>query len=193
MYYSTAAGALYHEKKIRKLSRYCCPIINGAIIGKDLLDEEVLAFSEQFDLLDDQARFVKMFEKHKRFRYRYVNVPVLLYRLSEKQVTNQSSSFHARIMQDKIKLTGYVLKHEHRPWIRHAARCARLKIVNPEKYQKIWWLIAYYEYLEYFNYKRNFKKLDDLVTRILKTAAQQDMNGYLEEIKKSAEMEINLA
>lgn len=186
-YYSEIQGMFYDEKEIIRRSKFSCPIINGAVIGRALYDEEVLAFSEEFDLLDDQTRFVKMFEKHQNFRYKHQDIPIMLYRISDKQVTNTNNKLHKRIIEDKIKLTDYILKTEKHLSTRIAVRCEKLRVVNPERFEKIWKFVYWGAYKDILFYKRNFSKIDAIAENMMITAKEKDMDAYLVEIHGRAQ------
>ena len=186
LYYSIAACSYYNEKKIIQISKYRCPVLNGFIIGKKLISEEVLRFSEQFDLLDDQARQVRMFELYKDFKYRYANLPILLYRKSDSQVTNNAGVFNTRIIQDKVGLTDYVLKHEWNPFIRIAARYERMRVSDPERFKKLWKFGYIQAYREIILYKLRKKDMDSKISEIMKLTDAQNMQEYVFKIAERA-------
>lgn len=69
-------------------------IVNGTIIGKGIVNEEVVEFSKRCKLLDDQARYLFYFSHFSDIRFEYEDVPVLLYRKSDIQVTNIKGEYH---------------------------------------------------------------------------------------------------
>lgn len=185
-YYSEIQGIFYDEKEIIKRSKFSCPIINGAVIGRKLYDNQVLEFSEQFDLLDDQTRFAKMFEMYQDFRYRYQKTPIMLYRISEMQVTNINNKLHDRIISDKVKLTEYMLKKEKNVFTRNSIKCEEMRITNPNKFERIWRFVYWGAYLDILSYKVNFPKIDAIADEMIKTALDNNMDMYVQEIQSRA-------
>ena len=104
----------FSEKQFVESSRRDSAIINGGFYGRELLDEDVLTFIEKFRLLDDQARYFYMISNNDRIGYDFCNEPILMYRVSEQQVTNKKGKFWKDIVEDKKKLIKYTIREEPR-------------------------------------------------------------------------------
>ena len=186
-YYSIAKSCFLTPSSIIYQSKYSCPILNGFIIGRGLITEEVLKFSEKFDLLDDQARFLKMFEDLKEFSYQYVNQPLLLYRKSKSQITNKAGQFNERIKKDKEKQAEYALSVEKKLIIRNAIKFERMRVVVPDKFEKRWkygYVLGYFELLKY---KLSKRVLIEHIKGVFEILNRNKTQEYIYAIKNAAQ------
>ena len=68
-----------------------CPVAGTAIYRKSLLTEEGFDFILQFRTVNDRARFQKLLTGSRDLKTRYVNRPVILYRVSPTSISNFNS------------------------------------------------------------------------------------------------------
>lgn len=99
-YLNVALQGVYTPKYLKNAIKFGCPILNGAIIRKELLTEEVLKFMEQYVLLDDRPRYYQIFSEHNDIKYYYSSAPILLYRESENSVSNFKSVYKSVLDKD---------------------------------------------------------------------------------------------
>lgn len=187
-YYTYIWAKNYTAEKITQMIKHSCPIINGSLLGKNFyINEEILSFSENYRLLDDRTRFVKAFEVIKDFSYEFSSEPVLLYRLSEKQVTKRSNKLHAFIIEDIDKLAKYTLSCTKNPILRLNIRAEQLKKVHPIFYKaRILWDISMWKRaLLRIMHKRVF---DEFSKEIISYGLAHKVNEYIEEINERANM-----
>lgn len=103
-YLNVALQCIYTEKYLKNAVKLGCPILNGAIIRKELLTEDVLNLMEQYVLLDDRPRYYQIFKENKNIKYFYDNSPILLYRESKHSVSNFKSRYKGILDADMDKL-----------------------------------------------------------------------------------------
>lgn len=65
-----------------------CAVMGTAVYRKELLTGEVLDFILRFRTVNDRACFQKIVDEHEDLRVCYVNRPFILYRISEKSISN---------------------------------------------------------------------------------------------------------
>lgn len=117
-YLNIALQAVYTERYLRSAVKYGCPILNGAIIKRELLTETVLKRMEQFVLLDDRSRYYQIFAENTKIRYGYDNEPILLYRQNEQSVSNMQGKFKI-VLNEDIKHLYYIIAcRERSKWTR---------------------------------------------------------------------------
>lgn len=93
-------------------SRRDSAIVNGGFYSSELLNEDIFAFMEKFQMLDDQARFFYMLANNRKIKYDFCKESILLYRLSDQQVTNKKGRVWKTIIKDKRELIKYTIKAE---------------------------------------------------------------------------------
>lgn len=186
MYRGDCWTAFQNERTIRKKSKIGCPILNGGLIGRSLITENALSFCEQFTLLEDQTLYVKMLERMQKFHYAYSNIPLIVYRHSDGQVTNRNNSTHKVIQEDVEKLTAYLLKQTKSIISRWQIQCACWRTTKPDLYTR---------FLRFcdISYYRNvvvkilfWKKGHQLIESLLKHARESGIDKYILEIKNRA-------
>lgn len=186
-YYNDMIAAFFKETDIRKRSKFSCPITNGGIIGRSFYNEEAYAFSERFVLLDDWTRFVKIFEKARTFKYYYSDEPILLYRLSDLQVTSKHSTARQILDEDVKNISEYVLKEIKNPvtWLR--IQMQKLRVVNPRLYQilKFFNVGACWDYFLYHIVKK--KKISVMIDNMILYGKENFVEDYLREIHRKAD------
>ncbi len=187
LYSDHMRAAFWKEKDIFRRFKFSCPVINGGMFGVRFYDKEFYSFSEQFSLLDDWTRYFKALEKMKDFIYRYSDEPVLLYRLSNGQVTNKQNTHSQTILrQDVRKICAYILKSEKNPFTRMRIRMQRLAETAPNRYKLIRYLNPE-AYWEYFIYRVIYKKkIDAMVDNLFQYGKQHSVEEYLAEMDKRA-------
>lgn len=102
----------FTKEQLLECSRRDSAILNGGFYSSDLLNEDILVFMEKFQLLDDQSRYFYMLASNRKIKYDFCNEPILMYRLSDQQVTNKKGRFWKVIIKDKRKLIKYTMKEE---------------------------------------------------------------------------------
>lgn len=102
----------YTKEQLAESSRRDSAIVNGGFYSSELLNEDILAFTEKFQMLDDQARYFYMLANNENIKYDFCKEPILLYRVSEQQVTNKKGRVWKIIIKDKQKLIKYTIKAE---------------------------------------------------------------------------------
>lgn len=175
-------AAFQDEEDVRKKSKTDCPVLNGGLIGKSLITEDVLLFSEQFTLLEDQAQGVKMLEGKTKFRYEYSNTPLIIYRHSDLQVTNRQNTTYNLIKEDKEKLTSYVINNNKNIIFKWQVLCSRWHVTKPQLYR---YLLRFFDFAFYSAvFKRMFfgKKGMCLVENVLYQIDESDMENYISTI-----------
>lgn len=80
------------------------PILNGAVFGKKLLADNVLAYIASYYTVNDRACFQKIFENNSKLKVTYVNRPLILYRESEGSVSNLKSTARTKHSMEIAKL-----------------------------------------------------------------------------------------
>lgn len=103
-YLNIALQGVYTDRYLKKAIKFGCPILNGAIIRKELLTEKVLMLMEQYVLLDDRPRYYQIFAEHENINCFYDGSPILLYRESENSVSNFNSIHKSILDADLVKL-----------------------------------------------------------------------------------------
>lgn len=78
-------------KILRHSIRLGCSIMGTAVYRKELLTEDVFDFILRFRTVNDRACFQKIVDDHEDIRVCYVNQPFILYRISEKSISNFNS------------------------------------------------------------------------------------------------------
>lgn len=186
MYRGYCWAAFQNERTIRKQTKTGCPISNGGLIGNKLITEEALSFCEKFKLLEDQTLYLKMLEGKQEFHYAYSNIPLIVYRHSDGQVTNRNNSTYKFIKEDVEKLTRYLMKETKSIISKWQIQCACWRTTKPELYVK---------FLRFcdVSYYRNiiikivfWKKGHNLIESLLHNAYESGIDNYILEIKDKA-------
>lgn len=95
----------YHKAR-KKLVLF--PMTPGVIIGKHLLDEQVLSFIDEFDMIEDRAGGIKIYELNESLRIKCYSSPIVLYRRHSHAITEtHQSNVVDRYMEDILKLHRY--------------------------------------------------------------------------------------
>ena len=186
MYRGDCWTAFQNERTIRKQSKTSCPILNGGLIGCSLITEEALLFCEKFTLLEDQTFYVKMLEGKREFHYAYSNIPLIVYRHSDGQVTNRNNSTYKVIKEDIEKLTTYLLKQTKSIISKWQIQCACWRTTKPEVYTRFLRFcdISYYRNVVF---KILFwKKGHKLIESLLKNVHESGIDEYILEIRDKA-------
>ena len=76
---------------LRRSVKLGCPLAGTAIYRKSLLTPEVYEFILRFRTVNDRACFQKIITDNRGIRTRYVNRPVILYRMSDSSLSSFSS------------------------------------------------------------------------------------------------------
>lgn len=76
---------------LRRSIKLGCAVMGTAVYRKELLTEEVFDFILRFRTVNDRACFQKIVDEHEELRVCYVNRPFILYRISEKSISNFNS------------------------------------------------------------------------------------------------------
>ena len=184
-YYSNMTLILKPARKLRGISKYDCPFVNGAYLGKDFhTNENILRFSEDFYLLDDQARYMKLFEEYTDWKYKVSNKPILLYRLSDSQVTKSHGKVYEKILDDKRKLCKYALRTTINPLLRISIRTSYLYMRYPTLNKRIFYLLSPAAIDNKLFSIRNKKKIRYLSRKITEYAKNNNIDEYIQEIIK---------
>lgn len=99
-YRDALAQATYTSEYVNWAVALGCPIQAGASWHKRLNTYEVLSFMEKFKLLDDRPRYYAIWRNNKKIKYRFVNIPLLIYRKNENSVSQLNGMHHGTINQD---------------------------------------------------------------------------------------------
>nr|WP_308624414.1 glycosyltransferase family 2 protein [uncultured Eisenbergiella sp.] len=111
-YIDWMTGYFYTSEQILECSRRDSALINGGFYSSKLLSNEILVFMENFKFLDDQARYFYMLLHNKDIKFDFCCDSILMYRLSDAQVTNRKGRYWKRLIKDKKKLIKYTIKEE---------------------------------------------------------------------------------
>lgn len=130
--------ALYKNKKFKRESKYKCPIVNGSLLDKNIISDEVLDFSTKYHYLDDLVRYGVIFEQNEDIHVSYKNLPVLIYRLSEVQVTCPSGPYRNGCIEDYSNWARYVLSKEKNILIRLRIQGELQSLREPRLKRKFW-------------------------------------------------------
>ena len=186
-YQSMAQIAFYDKAKLKKISYYKCPMLNGSFMSSDLMVEDVLKFSEQYNVLDDQARYIKLFEGADGFDYGYERNAVLIYRLSVSQITRSSGEIRKRLINAKRKLVRYSIKtHCSLANIYHNL-CELCSISNPKIYKMLVRFLDVDNYLFYFQKIRKEKEINLFLDKHLSEERINSINSHVAYIERCSE------
>lgn len=182
-YYSNMTLALKPAKKLKKVSKYGCPFVNGAYLGKAFYtNENILLFSEEFNLLDDQARFMKLFEEFPVWKYRVSYEPILLYRRSDMQITKSQGKTFEKILDDKKKLCKHALKTTINPLLRISIRMSYYCMRYPALNKKLFYVFNPEAIDNKLFCIMNKPTIKDLSCKIIEYAEKNEIDRYIEEI-----------
>lgn len=185
-YINSVSSYFFSSKRLTRRALYCCPIVNGAVYGKDFINESILNFIETYDLLEDRTRWVKSFELYSKILFDWSPIPILLYRISEKQVSNETSPAYIRIKKDKEKLIDYSLKKHPDFVTRIALRVSQYQMKPATVYTKI---IRYFNiegYIDQIIIWKNRKKINSVIDQIFDQVDKNQVNQYLTTISNNA-------
>ena len=101
-YKDALAQITYTSKYINWSVALGCPIQAGASWNKRLNTDRVLSFMEIFRLLDDRPRYYAIWRYEAPVKYKFINVPLLIYRKNENSVTQLKGKHHSAINKDLI-------------------------------------------------------------------------------------------
>lgn len=185
-YYKNVITTYYFsEKYVRKRAKYTCPVINGAIVGRDFFCMEALEFAEKMKILDDQARFMKAMELIPHICYGYAEQPVLLYRISMGQVT-RNSEYRQRAVEDKKELTTYASEKAGRLWVRYAIFCEYMRLKNRKFYKLFLRFFNFDNYYVKLIYWKHRHQIEDALKNLLQSEKVDEIEEYISMIQKGA-------
>lgn len=187
-YASMAQISLYNLEKLKRTVYYKCPIQNGGFMSRKLMTKEILDFSKKFDLLDDQARYIKIFEKMDNYKYQYINDAILIYRLSDSQVTRQNGEIRSRIASDKRKLMAYVNKEHKSISNLYHNYCELCNIEKPRIYKTIIRFLDLDNYIFYINKLIYHKKINGFFEKHLSPGITKKLNAHVLKIMSESRM-----
>lgn len=90
-YLEVVLQAFIRGKTLRQAVKLGCPVMGTAIYRKSLLTEDVYHFILQFRTIHDRACFQKILTGDQALKSCYVNRPIILYRVSERSISNFNS------------------------------------------------------------------------------------------------------
>lgn len=166
-------------------------IVNGTIVGKGIVNEEVINFSKRCKLLDDQARYLFYFSNFSNVSFEYEYVPVLLYRKSDINVTNIKGEHYNTLIEDKRVLVKYLLNNSSSILLKIGAIYELEKMKHPN----------FFRYLPFFNnasYRYVFGKIvfhtrmKEIMCRLLNEDRVAHINSYIEYIVAESDAFVNL-
>lgn len=172
-------------KYIKRRAKYNCPIINGSIIGRNFFCDEAVEFSKIARLLDDQARYMKAFELIKDIEYSYQAEPILLYRISEGQVT-QKPEHKKKIMEDKKKLVKYACGKTKDIFLKYAIWCEYLRMKNNRIYRLFFRFFNVDGYYFQIMCCKNKRKIENTIAAMMEIEKLDLINQYIKDIREAA-------
>jgi hypothetical protein len=109
------------------------PMTPGIFIRKELYTEQVLSFIEQFYLVEDRSRAIKIYEDNKNLKIGYYDKVTVLYRYHDNAITKtKNNKIATGFLNDLDKLDNYVLKTSNNTFLKLRTRynMANRKIKN---------------------------------------------------------------
>ncbi len=184
-YYGDIRAVFYRKGEIRYRSCFSCPVINGSLIGRRFYNESAYAFCERFYLLEDRARYMDFFIRNKRFVYGYSDKPILLYRKSDTQVTNNSAT-RKWILKDVKSMSRYAFGHTRNPILKMRIKMELIKIMNQDLYHRFWkyFDIEYYSDLYYFKIRK--RKIKNMADKLIQYGDSRNINQYIGYIRNKS-------
>lgn len=141
-YLNVVLQGLYSEHFLSKAVKFGCPILNGAIIRKELLTEGVLDIMEKYILLEDRPRYYQIFKERKKIKYYFEMEPILLYRESNTSVSNFNSKLK-NILDADIKKFLFRIRQESSSNLEKIELWIQEKLVIYRGKRGVMWLVRY--------------------------------------------------
>lgn len=111
----------YTNTDYSKLAKWFVPIpmTPGVFLRKELISDEVIAFIENYSLIEDFAQSIKIYETNKNLKIRAYEKICVLYRHHGNAVTKTDNTrIIALSEQDKISLNKYILKNTRNNFVK---------------------------------------------------------------------------
>lgn len=186
-YYKNVITSYYFPAwYVKERSKYACPVINGAIVGRDFFCDEAVIFAKRVKLLDDQAKFMKAMEVINDIEYSFTTEPVLLYRISSGQVTRKPE-YQAQAIEDKKILAEYAGKHTRNLLTRYAIFCEYMRLKNRKLYKAFFRFFNLDNFYVKAIYWKHFLEIKSNIEDLLQPKRVENVNQYIKMIQKSAE------
>ena len=179
--------SLMNKKEIIKSTRYDCPIFNGCIVGRKLINDESLLYSTHCKLLDDRPRYYKLLRTNNNYSIVNDFEPVLIYRKSEQQVTSKNSDSHKIIIKDVEVLTKLMAKETNNIFIKYNLFWSLFQVTNNKYYIRGLRLLDFRNTIVAFKYKMRQKDIKKIYQKMTERSNINNINGYINLIKKNAQ------
>lgn len=160
---------------------------NGSIFSLDLMNEEMLEFIENFTVLEDGARTHKLVQDGLDVQIEFVDLPIILYRISENQVMNTVSKYHQLYLRDKKKLTEASVNGEVSLVLRYYLWCGRCKIDHPRQYKFFVRWIDFVGNWKYIIWLMNVVRISKRYRKINSSDFIEKQNRYILKIEEMSE------
>lgn len=178
-------------KILRNAIKLGCPIMGTAVYRKELLTEEVYDFILRFRTVNDRACFQKIVDGREDIRVCYVNRPFILYRISEKSISNFNSPTRFLHNQEVARLCQIERKTENKAFFRamllFQEKCASVR-ANPNYFVRLLRFFSPYYFIMLWLFVMHYTEIRRMERQLI-DPRWRICGKYYKEIEKKGNME----